>query len=71
MPLAGGTAAGMSLTPTAFLSILDGDVRITPVQYDNTLDRLVQLIPTGLDSLCKLLEGLTGGASEPATKEEK
>lgn len=48
-PFGGGSGAGVSVKPIAFLIIKDGMVRLQPVDYDNSVDRLVDSIPQVLD----------------------
>lgn len=48
-PFGGGSGAGVSVRPIAFLIIKDGIVRLQPVDYDNSVDRLVDSIPQVLD----------------------
>lgn len=48
-PFGGGSGAGVSVKPIAFLIIKDGIVRLQPVDYDNSIDRLVDSIPQVLD----------------------
>lgn len=48
-PFGGGSGAGVSVKPIAFLIIKDGIVRLQPVDYDNSVDRLVDSIPQVLD----------------------
>lgn len=44
-PFGGGSGAGVSVKPIAFLIVKDGMVRLQPVDYDNTVDRVVDSIP--------------------------
>ena len=44
-PFGGGSGAGVSVKPIAFLIVKDGMVRLLPVDYDNTVDRIVDSIP--------------------------
>lgn len=44
-PFGGGSGAGVSVKPIAFLIIKDGVVKLQPVDYDNTIDRVVDSIP--------------------------
>ena len=48
-PFGGGSGAGVSVKPIAFLIVKDGMVRLQPVDYDNSVDRLVDSIPQVLD----------------------
>ena len=44
-PFGGGSGAGVSVKPIAFLIVKDGMVRLQPVDYDNTVDRVVDSVP--------------------------
>ena len=48
-PFGGGSGAGVSVKPIAFLIVKDGMVRLQPVDYDNSVDRLVDSIPQVLE----------------------
>ncbi|MDO4543010.1 MAG: GerW family sporulation protein [Clostridia bacterium] len=44
-PFLGTAVAGVSVTPKAFLSVKSGQASVLPAEYDNTIDRLVEMIP--------------------------
>lgn len=48
-PFGGGSGAGVSVRPTAFLIIKDGMVRLQPIDYDTTVDRIVDSVPQFID----------------------
>ena len=47
----GGSGAGVSVKPVAFLVIRNDTVRLLPVNYDTTVDRVVDSVPQLLDML--------------------
>ncbi len=51
MPFGGGTGAGISLQPVAFLVVGQGSVRLLPVSQNAIYDRLVDLAPQLLGQL--------------------
>lgn len=59
-PFAGAAAAGLTLNPTAFLSVNGKKVRVLPAQYKDGLDRAVELLPELMDMLERLLCGKAG-----------
>lgn len=65
-PFAGGTGAGVSLSPMAFLVVNDGEVNLLPVQFSNSGERMLELIP---DVVCQLKE-LFGGGMRSGKKDE-
>jgi sporulation protein YtfJ len=54
-PFAGSSAAGVSLTPMAFLVVGCGSVKVLPAQVDNTLDRALEMIPRTIEEVSSLL----------------
>lgn len=54
----GGLAAGVKVTPVAFLVIKDGNVRMVPVAVpaNTTADRLVEMIPETLDKITAFVD---------------
>lgn len=48
-PFGGGSGAGMSLQPVAFLYVKDKDVKVLPVRQSNNIDRIIDRIPGLLD----------------------
>lgn len=55
-PFAGGGGAGISLNPMAFLVIHQGDVKLLPVQYSSSPERIMERLPTLLEQLKKMFE---------------
>lgn len=48
----GGSGAGVTIQPVAFLTVYKGDVKLIPVEkYDGTTDRLVSMIPEVFDKV--------------------
>ena len=47
----GGSGAGVSIVPIAFLVVSDGNVKLLPVAAppNNTVDRIVELVPEVMD----------------------
>lgn len=54
-PFGGAAAAGLSLTPTAFLSVSGKKVRVLPAQYKDGIDRAVEMLPELMDMLERLI----------------
>ena len=57
-PFGGGMAAGVKITPVAFLIIKDGNVRMIPVATpaNTTADRIVELVPDTLDKIANFVD---------------
>lgn len=58
-PFGGGSGAGVSVKPVAFLVVHSGGVRLLPVEQHGTLDRLMDLAPEVLDRLLQMV-GMQG-----------
>ena len=53
----GGSGAGVSITPVAFLSIKEGDIRVLSVEPDETvIDRALQSVPTVIEKLSNMFK---------------
>ncbi len=44
-PFAGGSGAGVSINPVAFMVVGNGHIRLLPVDMNSTLDRILDMIP--------------------------
>ena len=57
-PFGGGVAAGVKVTPVAFLVIKEGNVRMLPVALpaNTTADRIVEMVPDTLDKIAAFLD---------------
>ena len=54
----GGVGGGVSVTPTCFLIVKDGNVRMMPVATpaNTTADRIVEMVPDTLDKITSYLD---------------
>lgn len=50
-PFAGGSGAGVSINPVAFLVVGNGTIRLLPVNMSSSLDRLVDMVPDVLSKI--------------------
>lgn len=50
-PFGGGSGAGVSVKPVAFLVMRDNSVRLLPVDANNTYDRIVDTIPQVIEMI--------------------
>lgn len=56
LPFAGGSGAGISVNPVAFMVVGQGQIRLLPIMQNPMLDRLLDLTPQLLDKLETLIE---------------
>ena len=59
-PFAGGAGAGVSIRPVGFLVCGDSQVRMLPAQSENSVDRVIDLLPGVLEELKRLLTEKNG-----------
>ncbi|PRR80879.1 GerW family sporulation protein [Clostridium vincentii] len=50
-PFGGGSGAGVSVKPVAFLVVRENVVRLLPLDQDNTYDRIVDTVPQVIDMI--------------------
>lgn len=67
-PFGGGSGAGISVNPVAFLVVGQGSVRLLPVDSNAILDRLIDLAPRLFEQVQDSFRG-NGRAKEPAAPE--
>ncbi len=56
MPFAGGTGAGVSVNPIAFLVVGQDKIKLLPVNFNTTVDRMVELVPQVVEQIQDLVE---------------
>ena len=66
----GGSGAGISVTPIAFLVVNDGRVTVTPlVAQPDSRDKLVSMIPEVVDKVSGLISKKNGSSAEDSAEE--
>ncbi len=55
-PFAGATAVGMCITPLAFLTVEEGNVRVLPANQKTPTERLIDIIPQAVKSIEKFVQ---------------
>ncbi len=55
-PFAGGSGAGVSITPVAFISVSGADVKLIPITNNNALDKFLDLCPDILNKIYTLFK---------------
>ena len=65
-PFGGGVAAGVHVTPIAFLIVKEGNVRMVPVAIapNTTADRLVEMIPDTIDKVVSFVNSRSDKKAE-------
>ena len=55
-PFGGGSGAGVNIIPVSFLVINNGNIKLMPVEYCSTIDKLVDYIPEIIEKTEKYME---------------
>ena len=55
-PFGGGSGAGVNITPVSFLVVNNGNIKLMPVEYCSTIDKLVDYIPEIIEKTEKYME---------------
>jgi sporulation protein YtfJ len=50
-PFAGGTGAGVTIMPIGFLTSSNGQLRMLPVAYSNTADKIIDMVPNFIENI--------------------
>ena len=58
LPFGGGSGAGVSITPVAFLVVQQNNVKLLPVSHCSSLDRLLDYVPDLMEKLNNQLNKL-------------
>lgn len=52
----GGSGAGITISPVAFLTISNGEVKLLPIApANNTADRIVEMVPDVVDKVSSII----------------
>ena len=81
LPFGGGSGAGVSINPVAFIIVQEGNVKLLPVSHSSTIDKLLDYVPDLISKIGKkmnkaenIMEELENFMSEdrkPKIKEDK
>lgn len=56
-PFAGGSGAGVSISPVAFIVVSGGEVKVLPITTCTVAEKLVDMIPDAVEKIHALLAG--------------
>ena len=55
LPFGGGSGAGVSISPIAFLVIQDTNVKLLPITHESALDKLLDYVPDVIEKTNKII----------------
>jgi sporulation protein YtfJ len=56
LPFGGGSGAGVSVQPVAFMVVGQGQIRLLSINQNTTLERVIDLAPQVIDQISKILQ---------------
>ncbi len=56
LPFGGGSGAGVSISPIAFIVVQETGVKLLPVEHGSSLDKLIDLVPDLIDKVNQMIE---------------
>ena len=56
LPFGGGSGAGVSINPVAFLVVQDGYVKMLPVTHSSAIDKLIDYVPDLIEKVNQILQ---------------
>ena len=71
LPFGGGSGAGVTINPMAFLVIQGENVKLMPVNYTSSIDKLLDYIPDLLDKTNNMINKCIQNSKDKAETEEK
>lgn len=54
-PFGGGSGAGVNITPVSFLVVNNGNIKLMPVEYCSTIDKIADYIPDVVEKVEKFM----------------
>lgn len=69
MPFAGGSGAGVSVNPVAFLVVGGGKVKLLPARFRTSTDRVIEMIPQLLEEIQRLIGPKKESGQNPSSQQ--
>lgn len=66
-PFGGGSGAGVNITPVSFLVINNGNIKLMPVEYCSTIDKLADYLPEMMSKIEKMVSKKNKSKNEEQT----
>lgn len=71
LPFGGGSGAGVSINPIAFLVVENEKVRLLPINHTSCIDRLLDYVPDLFEKVAQTKEKLNNCVEQKSEKETK
>ena len=71
LPFGGGSGAGVSINPVAFIIVQEENVKFLPVNHSSTIDKLLDYVPDLMDKVNTYLNKTMQNKKEEKREEER
>ena len=71
LPFGGGSGAGVSITPIAFLVVQSNNVKLLPVSHTSSIDRLLDYVPDLIEKVNNMLNKQMQNKKDEKRKEKE
>ena len=71
LPFGGGSGAGVSISPVAFLVVQGGNVKLLPIEHSSAIDKLLDYVPDLMDKVNNMLNKQMNNKKEEKKEETK
>lgn len=68
-PFGGGSGAGVNITPVSFMVINNGNIKLMPVEYCSTIDKIADYIPDVVEKVEKFMANKNNEKSKEKEKQ--
>lgn len=68
LPFGGGSGAGVTINPVAFLVIQSNNIKLMPVSYSSSLDRLLDYVPDLMERTNNMMNRIVSNKKEETEK---
>ena len=68
-PFGGGSGAGVNITPVSFLVVNNGNIKLMPVEYCSTIDKIADYIPDVVEKVEKFMANKNNEKSKEKEKQ--
>ncbi len=69
LPFGGGSGAGVNISPSAFLVVKDGNIKVLNLSSSSAAEKVIDLVPETMDKVTNLVSNITKELKD--SKEEK
>ena len=71
LPFGGGSGAGVSIIPVAFLVVCNDSIKLMPISHISTVDKLMDYVPDVIEKAQKILDKKMSKQKEQNAEDEK